>query len=362
MKLYRCSSSDYKDYMGFVKDIYKVYTNFKDSASPVLKQFLYKQGVFCKGLEIIPVMVKKDGSIVAVCMYIASKSYADTLQLAFFEALEGFQEAVDIIVEEAKQLCRERSLRKIVVGLNGHVNYGIGFLCDCFDSDISFGSSYTPPYYAEYFARRATKHFKMVSYSGEIAAMSFEKHKRILGRVDKKFNYRHMSFRNFKADMKVYTDINNICFKEHPFYFERSYEEDLELFKELRYFIGEESIIFVQHGDKPIGYMLWYPDFNELLSYGETIGIGAFIKNKLFPNWIKKLKLVEIAILPEYQNTGAILGLFNECYKENAAKYVAYETSWIFEDNFKSKNFGVKLLENEYKHYVAYEISLQESL
>ena len=54
------------------------------------------------------------------------------------------------------------------------------------------------------------------------------------------------------------------------------------------------------------------------------------------------------------------MGLFNECYKRALHRYSSYESSWIFEANFKSKNFGVKWAENEYKHYVAFEIPLLE--
>ncbi len=358
----RCSKTDYKDYIRFVRGIYSRFPNYKDSSTPVLKQFLYKQGVFCSSLDIIPVMVKNEGSIIAACIYIISGNYDKTLQIAFFEALENCQEAVDLIMEEAEQLCRERGLEKISIGLNGHVNYGIGFLCDRHDADISFGSSYTPDYYASYFSKYASKQHDMVSYWGSMSTLSFEKYEKLLKRINRRFNYRHMNFKDFRAEMKIYTDLNNICFKEHPFYFERSYQEDYELFQELKHFIKEENIIFVQEGERPVGYMLWYPDFNELLGYGETIGIGAYIRSKLFSKRIKKLKIVEIAVLPEYQNSGAILGLFHECYKKNAHRYAAYETSWIFEENYKSRNLGAKLLEKEYKHYTAYEICLPEAL
>ncbi len=359
MELYQCSKADYKAYMKFVKEIYSSYPNYKDSATPVLKQFLYKRGAFCSSLDMIPVMVKKGHSVVAVCIYIHARSDEQVLQIAFFEALENCQEAVDLIMEKAKQLCGEKGLSRITVGLNGHINYGIGFLCDRHDADVCFGNSFTPPYYAGYFHKFNPKQHKLVSYSGSTDTLDFKKYGRLLARIKPKFSCRSMDFRRFREEMQTYTDINNICFKDHPFYFERTHEEDYELFKELSYFITEDNIIFIEDGGKPIGYLLWYPDFNELLGYGQTIGLSTFIKNKLFSHRIKKLKLVEIAILPEYQNSGAILGLLHECYLRNARRYETLETSWIFEENYKSRNFGIKLLEKEYKHYVAYEIPLE---
>lgn len=362
MEILLCSNADHKVYSRFVKRVYKGFPNHRDCSSPVLNMFLNKKGDFCKNACIMPFMVKKYDFIVAVCIYIIHSNYSDVLQIAFFEALEGQQEAVDLIVGKAKEICAEKGLNKIVVGLNGHVNYGIGFLCDKYDTDVSFGSSFNPPYYIDYFLKYNPMQHKMVSFSGSMDSVRFERENRILERISGRFNYREISFRNFKGDMKIYTDLNNKCFKEHPFYFERTYEEDYELFCDLKYFIKEENIIFVQNGEKPIGYMLWYPDYNELLGRGETIGVRAYIKNKIFQSKVKKLKLVEIAVLPEYQKSGAVLGLFNECYKRVLSRYNSYETSWIFEDNFKSRNFGVKWAEDEYKHYVVFELSPLEEL
>lgn len=361
MQLLLCAKDDYKDYLSFVKSVYKDFPNYKDTLSPVLKTFLQKKGSFCRNISTVPIIIKKNNTIVAACIYIISKSYSKVLQVAFFEALENQQEAVDLIIKKAKEICRENDLNKIVIGLNGHVNYGIGFLCDKFEEQLSFGSSFNPTYYVQYFEKYAGEKCKMVSYYGNIAGINFDKEIKILQRINKKFSYRDFNFKAFKSDMKIYTELNNVCFKEHPFYFERTNGEDYELFKELKYFIKEENIIFVEREGTPIGYMLWYPDFNELIGSGETIGIRTYIKNKLYSKKIKRFKIVEIAILPEFQKSGAILGLFNECLKKTKNRYTAYETSWILEKNFKSKNFGVKYAENEYKHYVAYEISLVEN-
>ncbi len=362
MNLIRCEKSDYKDYMEFVRGMYRRFSNFKDSTTPVVQEFLYKKGPFCRGLDIIPVMVKNNQDVIASCMYIQSPKYEGVLQIAFFEALADEQKAVDLIMEQAIKLCRERELCKISIGLNGHVNYSIGFLKDHFDGEISFGSSFTPPYYMNYFLKYDPRAYEIVSFNGSMDTLSFEKYDDLLSRTNESFEYRHMDFRRFRDEMKIYTDLNNICFKEHPFYFDRSYEEDHALFNELRYFIKGENIIFVLKDGKPIGYLLWYGDFNELLDYGETIGVPAYLRYKLLRRKIRKLKIVEIAVLPEYQNSGAIMGLFYKCYQENAGSFDAYETSWIFEENFKSRNFGEKLLDKEYKHYVAYEITLPEDL
>lgn len=360
MELLMCSKKDNRQYLNFVKTLYSKYPNFKDYSSPLLKQFLYKKGSFCSSIDSYPAIIKKDNKVVAACIYIYSPNYKETLQISFFESLEGEEEAVDLIINKGKEICKLKKLKKIVLGLNGHVNYGLGFLMDNFNKEISFGSSFNPPYYIDYFKKYNPICTKLLSYSGLIEKLNFSKEDKIIKRVYSRYTFRNISFKKFREEMKTYTDLNNICFKDHPFYFKRSYGEDYELFKELKLFIKEENIIFVEKEGVPIGYMLWYPDFNELIPYGKTIGIGTFIKNKIFGSKIKKMKIVEIAILPEYKNSGAIFGLFNECYKRCLNRYKYYESSWILEGNFKSKGFGLRWADNEYKHYIAYEIPIQE--
>ena len=198
MELIFCNKSDNKEYIRFSKGIYNTFPNYKDSWSPVLKEFLQKKGAFCKNLSIDPIMVKQNGSIVATCMYIHSSNDPKVLQIAFFDALEGYQNAIDLIVETAKGIAFKKSLNKIIIGLNGHVNYGIGFLCDKFNGDISFGSSFTPPYYIDYFLKHNPVQHKMVSYNGNTNYLNFDSEKKILERINEKFNYRKIDFKNFK--------------------------------------------------------------------------------------------------------------------------------------------------------------------
>jgi hypothetical protein len=81
-----------------------------------------------------------------------------------------------------------------------------------------------------------------------------------------------IDFGNFRKEMEVYTELNNICFQHHPFYFPRSVDEDYELFRELKLFLREENLIFVQEGDKMVGYLLWYQNDVRLK---HTIGVNV---------------------------------------------------------------------------------------
>jgi hypothetical protein len=133
----------------------------------------------------------------------------------------------------------------------------------------------------------------------------------------------------------------------------RSYNV-FKLFKELKYLLREENLIFVEKLGVPVGFMLWYPDYNELINKGETPGIKTVVKNKLFSDRIKTFKIVEMGVIPGERNKGAILALFDYCYKSTKGRYESMESSWILSENIKSKSFGMKWADEEFKHYKAY--------
>ena len=73
--------------------------------------------------------------------------------------------------------------------------------------------------------------------------------------------------------------------------------------------------MFVEKNNEVVGFMLWYPDFNQLMNPKETVGLKTVIKNKLYGKNIDTFKIVEIGVAPEERNKGAILALFDYCFK-----------------------------------------------
>jgi hypothetical protein len=73
---------------------------------------------------------------------------------------------------------------------------------------------------------------------------------------------------------------------------------------------------------------------------------------------IDKLTIAEIGVLPEYQGSGAILVLFDQCLQLTRGSYDWCETGWILDSNIKSKGFGIRWADSEYKHYKIFEIEV----
>ncbi len=358
MKIHQCNSAEAKNYISFCKEIYKYDKNYRDSLTDILKMILYRKGEFCKSAEITPVMITEEDRILAVCTFIVAEKLDDTLQIAFFEARKDCQEAVDLIIDTARGKCMAEGLKKITIGLNGHVNYGLGLLASDFDKPVCFGSSYNPSYYTDYFTKYDTREYRLISYLTDMEGYNLDAEQKILDRISRKFTFRTADFNNLRQEVEIYTALNNRCFKGHPFYFEREASEDYELLHKFKPFIKGDNLIIAEYGGKPIGFLLWYPDFNQLIPAGGRIGLGTYIKNKLWGWKIDRFKIVEIGIVPEYQNSGVVLGLFNKCMELTRHRYKWCEAGWILDSNSRSKGFGVRWADREYKSYKAYELEI----
>lgn len=350
--------SSVKDYIRFCRGVYKNNIYYRDIMSTSLKSILTGRAQICKSSIMRPIMVMDDGKIVAVCIFAIVDRMQDVLQIAYFEALENQGEAVEKIVDYGKQLAQEHHIKKVLIGLNFHVNYGLGLLASHYEEAQSFGSSYNPPYYIDYFQKYADEKINLVSYKAKMNQFEFGVTERIMNKIKKKYRVRQANFKDIKGEAEIYTNLNNHAFRCHKFYYERRLQEDLELFQEFKPLLKEENLLFLEHEGRPIGFMLWYPDYNELLKPGETLGLKIVIKNKLFSHKIKKFKIVEIGVLPEFQRNGAVLALFNQCKEIVENRYEFCESGWILEDNLASRGFGFRWGDQESKRYQVFLINL----
>ena len=354
MELITVNKENRKDFLDFYRKQYINNELKRDVLSGMVKNILYGKSKLLSSVDIDPLMIVDNNEITMVSLLAYARRMPEYLQICFFESQIYNMDAFKLILNRAQEMAKEKKASKITGSLNIHVNYGLGLLASDFDKKQSFGAPYNPEFYNDYFKKSGFETINMVSYKKDmvsspplISSGAREKLKEI-------YTIREVSFKNFKREIEIYTKINNRAFKDHLFYYTRDTEEDYELFKDLKYLMREENLIFAEKQGVPVGFMLWYPDFNEIIGKNEKPCIKTVVKNKLFSKRIKTFKIVEIGVIPEERNKGAILALFDYCYKCTKGRYDTMESSWILSDNFKSKGFGVKWADKEYKHYKAY--------
>lgn len=357
MNYIRCSTrANQKKYIAFIKAHYKDDPYYVDYTTPIIKEIFLNKSPFAKSLWWESFLIEHGGQLVGVVTYLIHKNYSNVLQIAFFEYEHSIDYAADIVAK-ARLLCKEKATSEIVVGLNGHVNYGLGLSFEQ-SHRPTFGSAYTKVYYAEHFKELGFDETRLISFEYPWQEKAFPLVDKWRKRFHDRYHFRVMTKDTYAQDLMHYTDLNNRCFGTHPFYFSRTAEEDQSLFKDLKFFLEKGSLIFVESEGKPIGFLLWYPDWGELMSRGETLSAKTFIKKLLFRKKVKCFKLVEWAVLPEFRQLGIPVGLLAHCFSQVVDKnYTQCKTSWIIEDNANSSGFGFKWA-NPYETFGVYSLKI----
>jgi len=340
-----------------VREIYQGDSSYRDSGNQLLKLVMNPRGAFAAGAEVIPLTVASGGDAAVSAVFVVADLLPDTLQVGFFEALPECYGAVEALMDRARSLAAERGLERIVVGLDGHVNNGLGFLVSSCGKHASFGAAYNPPYYIDYLERCTERSETLLSYLYDLSVANMDKEMRIVERASRRFVFRCGDFSDLRREMGIYTRLNNACFREHPLYFERRADEDYQLFRLFGPFLKEENFLVAELDNEPVAFLLWYPDFYELIGPGRRLGVGALLKYRLLRKHISKFRIAEFGVLPEYQGTAVIAGLIHECIERGKRNGHCYcESGWVHAGNQESQRVVRRWTDTPHKVYRYSEI------
>jgi len=347
-------------FIKFRKHIYYNNQIYIDNHLFMIKQLFSKKTCFLDDKEVIPILIKDDCKIKCQCIAIYTKKLPDYIQLCFFESEENNLEAVIFLIKKVTEIGRKYGCTKLVVGLNGHVNYGLGLLYSHFNEKNSFGASANPDFYNNYFKELKFKENLLNTYLWNDMENKVDKYFSIINKINRAYSFEFMEKGKFDFYSKIYTDLNNACFPGHKYYYNRTYKEDKEMLKEMFLFIKPDSLIFAFKDDKPVAFIFWYLDFNELVSHKEEFGITTYIKNLFFNKNIKKAKIVEIGILEDYRQSGLVLGLMYQVYlRLKKYRINKGESSWILDENTDSNSICKAFCDGLYKRYAVYEKNIE---
>jgi hypothetical protein len=331
-----------KEFKSIVEEIYKDNTYYRGTDASVEHLLIQGPSAFHKHAEVYPYLIRDGNDIVGRFALIRDKYLQEYVQVSYFETLHVQANLLDLIRAEARK--RFPDCTNLVVGLSGHLNYGAGFLLNSFDQAPLFGMPYTMPYYPEYFTSLNER--KMFSFRFNTDdyirwAESYSKQVKALPGLEVRF----MNKAQIKEEIKIYTYLNNKIFLKHPYWANREIEEDLELFYPFRFLLRNENLIFAELNGKAVGFMLWYPDFNELVSSHRDLNTWDLIKFKTGKKF-KGVRLSEIGVMPELQKSPISFFLYMKSISTlQKYGYQYCEVSFIFEENKASIAMGMRRIQ-----------------
>lgn len=353
--------SGYRTFEKVSSEVYHGNTYYKGTEGSVEKLLLNSDSAFLKHSTIKMFVIRDGNDFVARFALIHDHRSSEYIQVSFFEAQAGLGDVFSLIKKEIIRYFSQ--CKKVIVGLNGHLNYGAGILLNRFDEAPMFGLPYNPAYYSEYFSTLQAR--KMLTFRFSMEAYSAWAHSYSSQRELKGLSVRFMDKKNIEKESAIYTQLNNKAFIKHPYWANRDVAEDLELFKPFRFLLDNENLIIAEIDGKPVGFFLWYPNFNELVASQRDLNVLDVIKYRLGKP-IDTFRFTEIGILPEYQGSPVALALINKSFPFLLKKGYKYcEGGFIFEDNRASIAFVKRILQrcygekpNAYREFAVFETTL----
>ena len=355
----RAEREDFSEVLRLRREIYAGNRNYRDNQTRTVRALLLNKMAIQKSSEIFSIVVEKDQQIVGTAFLGVIDRMSDMLQIAFLE-MKDDRRIFAALLSFAKREARERGIRTILVGLNLNVLYGLGLLASDYDKVLRIGGAYNPEYYIDHIQPHATRVKLLTSYFAGIRQIELDSIPEGLRRRLSGFEIRPMDFKNIEESVRAYTEITNRAFEHHDYCYESRQDENLELFKDFKPFLKPENLLFAYKNGKPVAFVLWYPDFNQLIGAGEELGARAWLKYRLFQKSIDTIKLTEIGVLPEYRKKGAIFALFRHCFELNKERYKFLESGWIMLQNSASVRITKRYAEQESKQYKVFEIDIED--
>ena len=348
----------YRDFRKVIRKVYSGNPCYRGTENSLVKMIVNGPTGFHTHARIAP-FILTDGNDTAGCFaLIADQKLPGVVQVAFFEALPGLGDLMSVIRDTARRLFPE--CNRIIAGLNGHLNYGAGFLLNRHDEPPVFGLPYTPAWYPGYF--KALEEKRMVSFCFSVEEIRKWSDQRELPARQAGLHTRNMDKKEIRREIALYTKLNNGAFQDHPYWADRTETEDFELFHPFRHFLDNDNLIFAEIEGKPAGFFLWYPDFNQLAKGHHDLGLAELVSFRL-KSRIDTFRFTEIGILPGFRKSQVAFAMIRHSLPYLEKKGLRYcEAGFIFEQNRDSMALAMRMVSRSfgappepYRRYAVYE-------
>jgi hypothetical protein len=260
--------------------------------------------------------------------------------IGFFECIND-QSSANLLFDTAKNWLASQGM----MAMDGPVNFGENFvnwglLVEGFMQQ-GYGMPYNFPYYRQLFENYGFRtYFEQYCFHDDFATPYPEAMRKFGERIWKKpeFSFRHIEMNNpekYLREMVVMYDKIWSDFLES--YTPLKYEDLYQIFKEARSILNERYIWFAYHNDQPIGFLVVFPDMNEVLrklKNGKLSPLNILRFMYYRRRAITRGRLLISGVIPEFQRTGVIGGIYLklvDTMREDGLREL--ELSWVGDYN-----------------------------
>ncbi len=262
--------------------------------------------------------------------------------LSLFESYNS-PEYAKAILDAAANFLRSEGM-DVMVGPNSPTfdDFHKGLLVQGFDGEPVLYNSYNSPFYPELFEQYGfTKHRDHYAYRAAIDEFEAGRYEALLERAQNRFGFEIKQL-DFAGDVRAQAaDVARCVAEAFPLHWELlppTADDIYREFRRMRFFLDSQYAFLAYAGDRPVGFVLAIPDYNQLLKK---------MKGRLTPRglWIlltqrkkiDRLRAVMQFVVPEYQNKAVNGVMFYRTFlNARRAGIRVIEGSTIDEHNMQS--------------------------
>ncbi len=278
----------------------------------------------------------------------------------FFESIDD-QQVANLLFDTAADWLRQRGMTAIRGPANPSLNYECGLLIEGFHSPPTFMMTYNKPYYGHLVEGWGFQKVQdMYAFWGHIDMISGLDRKLwfIANEARERFkvNVRPMSRKNFREEVEMFLRVYNASLVGTWGFAPMSPGEVKASAAGLRQLIAPELALVAEIDGEPIGACLGLLDYNpRVKAIGGRLFPFGFIKLLRNKHAIKKMRVISINVVPEYQRWGLGVVLLGGLI-EPIQKWGMHEAefSWVLESNTLSRGSlekGGAKLDKTYRMY-----------
>lgn len=363
-----------RDLLEFIKFPWQVYKDDPYWVPPLIterKEFLNKEkNPFFKHAEVVFYLARREGQTVGRIAGIVNHNHIEFHQekagfFGLFECEEDY-EVAKALLDSVRDWLRSKGMQIMRGPANFSSNEDWGLLLEGFGSPPVIMMPYNPPYYLELVEKYGMNRAKdLYAYFIDEALPTPERVVRMAEIIKRKVGVRvrNINMRNFKDEVNRVKQIYNSAWSKNWGFIPMTDEEFDHLAKNLKQIVDPHMVFIAEVNDKPAGFSLALPDFNQVLARlnGRLFPLGIFklLWHTKVRNKIDGVRLITMGVVPEYQRRGIDTVFYAETYNVGVKRgYKWAEMSWVLEDNVLMNRVLELLGAKLYKKYRIYEINI----
>lgn len=283
--------------------------------------------------------------------------------ISLFES-ENHMEYARAVLDAATEYLRQQGMTR-VVGPNtpGFDDFSKGLLLEGFDGPPMLFNPYNPPYYNDFLtAYGFTKHRDHYAYHLQLRSFPAASYRQLMDMAQKRFHFRveHVDLRRANTE-KLALEVATVIDEAFPDEWELMPPTKADILDEMQsllQYTKTDLIVMAYAGDRPVGILVCFPDYNRLLKTS---------RGKLFPfGWLallfKKVRAVRCSMMfvtPDFQNKAVNVAMTLSAYERAMSMGIdEVEASTIDETNVASILATERTGAKRYRVYRQYELTL----